>query len=170
MRITEIRYEHKVPVAQYESETLSAVAMLSDADHTEGAIVALKKLVNKGLNRVEVKEEPKKEEPKSEETKAAEPKKEEIKEEPPKADKEKPKKKAAKKKAPSKPKHTVYDRAEESHKKELGLYLNSEFPGWEEDASKAAALSKAMDGVTPLYDAKGDIMQEFKDAVAEGMK
>ena len=180
MRVTEIKYEHVVPT-EHESETLGATAVVFEFENPDDAFEDLKKIVNKNFSSVPIVQPelpmgiPATEEgkvvEKVESTAPTETKQDDttttkVAEEPSK----KVTKKKAKKKATKKAKHIVYDRDDDNHKKELGTYLNEVFPKWEESLPKASALSISLDKKVPLYDANGDVTQEFKDAVVEGMK
>lgn len=180
MRITEVRYEKKVQSVKYEPEALSATALVSELDNFDVVVAELKRIVNDALvghqpeqlelplgdKGVVTKRDTSVSEKDTEAPESVEPKAEPEKKE------EKPKKKVAKKKAAKrtkKEKFVTYDRDEESHKQELGTYLNENYPNWEEDTDKAGRLSKYMDKKTPLYDSKGDLAEEFISTVVNGM-
>lgn len=203
MRITKIKYEHKLPVNENEVKTAGATALVMEGEDPKEGFKVLKKFIEDQLEievvakKEEKKEEvqkplplkvvepvkevattkeekvveKKKEEPKVEEKQEVKPTTEVVEEK--KVTKKKAKKVTKKAPAKKKEKFVLYDRMVDSHKKELGIYLKETLPGWNKDealSAKAVKLSAEMTGVTPLYNKDGDVTDEFKVTVNEGMK
>lgn len=199
MRITKIKYEHKLPVNENETKLAGATALVMEGEDPTKGFKVLKKFVEDQLEIEVVKKEEEnvqkplplkvvepvkeaatkeenvveenKEEPKVEEKQKVETTKEVVEE-------KKVTKKAAKKttkKAPAKKKEkfVTYDRMVDSHRKELGVVLNEVKPGWNKDVEVvkvAGEMSKGLNGKVPLYNKDGDVTEEFKKAVKEGME
>lgn len=67
-------------------------------------------------------------------------------------------------------KATAYDRNLDSHKNNLGVFLDSSFPGWRkpENLKKAGVASRELQG-SEFLDGEGNILQSFKDAFSKHM-
>lgn len=110
---------------------------------------------------VKPEEKPQVEEKKVEETKVEE-------------KKEEPKKTAAPKKETTRvtkaSKNTAYDRVLDTHKNNLGVYLDAAYPNWrhKDNIKKASDASKALQG-TEFLDAEGNILDSFKEAFSKYM-
>jgi outer membrane biosynthesis protein TonB len=65
---------------------------------------------------------------------------------------------------------TVYDRELKEHKNNLGVFLDSKFPGWRksENLKKAGAASRELHG-KDFLDADGNILEAFKEAFSKFM-
>ena len=159
MRIIEIKYEHRIPVKQYESEVAGATAAICEADDPAMSMKQLQNFVNASLVKestpIEKEIEKKKEEP-EQEVKTEEPKKET--------------KKKTKRKTTKKKELYLYNREIESHKKELYRLLTELAPGWQKNIEKASQLSFDLSGKVDLYNKDGDVTEAFKKAVIDGMK
>lgn len=187
-KITEIRYDKKVNLGNYESEAIGVTVVVGEKESEVQALVRAKDFVSMGFNG-EVKEEPSKEEKKA--VKADTPSKtaSTTKTRASKATTKKPAAKTKKAQELSEKevssddvkknfkgkgaKATIkYDREIQEHKHALSTILDAEYDGWKKDAdlkAKASKLSKELLPGTPFKDAKGVIVEEFKNLIHSTM-
>ena len=163
MKVTEIKFNRKVNLGNYDSADLEMTAVLSEGDNTQDC-------VNDLINQVEVGlglsvESPKKEVKEEKPKKEAKKEKKEVKEEKPKKEK---KEKKAKKEAV-----VTYDRELPHHKTEFSNLLKKNYPNWKNDAElkpRAIELSKEILIGKPFLSAEGDILDSFKKIIKDHME
>lgn len=187
-----IRFLQRRVLAQYEHAELEITDVISKDDNLSVAIKDLISTVQDALYGkgefskdapkavapvLEKITKPKKEEAKTSEPVEKEtPKQEEVVspvEKPLVEEKKEEPKKAAKKetKVVTKvSKDTAYDRTLDTHKNNLGVFLDASFPNWRksDNLKKAGEASKALQG-TSFLDASGNILDSFKEAFSAYM-
>jgi outer membrane biosynthesis protein TonB len=177
MRVLTARYARKFNLGNYESEEVAMEASFNSEDVVKefGQLKALVLemggiQIAKACNckKEEVKDEPPKEEVKEEPPKEEPTKEPEAKPVDDKPKKDKPKKKAPRKK---KAKVVVYSRESKDHKEHLAAILDELYPNWRKElAEKAAATSKSMHDTVAIFDDKGEITSDFREAIIQGME
>lgn len=184
MQVTEVKFNRRYKVAEYEHEDYTLTAILEKGDKPVAAMASLKADVALAFGGMaeESAPEPVEEKPAKEKKakKAPEPEEEEIDpeaeemgedSEEEEIEEEVEEEKPAKAKKASKKKAQTYSRSSEQHKEILSTVLKAVAPDWkktEEGKANAKKTSMEMEG-EEFLDENGEVLESFKSQVKKMM-